>query len=200
MDRQAAEKALIHLARQSAVTSKGVRGKAFAGNVLLETDNTLYRFIDGVFSARASRTRGASNTPPAWESPPAMAGLELIGFLAAEDGLWSLSATHRPGALAVMRRYNSSSADRPFTLTSPTNACTITPSPFTPAPEADDSEDVPLDDLEISVVSSAPPISAAPASRRFPRRSEVASVRRPPAPASLTRLQPAPPSTSSSPQ
>lgn len=117
MDRERAQKALIKLARQSGATWRSVRGEAFLGETTIETSNALYRFVDGVFAARASRpARGAA---PAWESPAGMKGTELIGFLADEGGLWSLSPRWRPGAMAVVI----SRSDR-FTLTSPTLGCT----------------------------------------------------------------------------
>src|SRR5690242_20575923 len=116
MDREAAEKALVKLARQSAATWRLLRGEAFAGSTTLETANTVYRFEDGVFSARAPRSPRAL---PAWESPPNMKGVELIGFLTDEGGLWSLSSRWRPGALAVI-----TTNGQAFTLTSPTLACT----------------------------------------------------------------------------
>ena len=118
MDRQAAEKALVKIAKQTAATWRLVRNDAFAGKIVLETGNTLYRFDDGVFSGRAAKS--AANAACAWETPPNMNGVELLGFLADEGGLWSLSPRWRPGSLAVI-----STHDQAFTLTSPTIACTI---------------------------------------------------------------------------
>jgi hypothetical protein len=182
MDRDAAERALVRLARQSAATWQRIRGQTFRGHTTLETANTLYRFDDGVFAARAPRLTlhadgGAADldqtlADPAWESPPAMAGLEIIGFLADEEGLWSLSPRWRPGALAVLWRRADPAADTQredgFTLTSPTLSCVI-------------ERPVPL-------------------SRAIPERSDIFIVpsRRPPtvrrpAPDSMTRLQPVPP-------
>jgi hypothetical protein len=188
MDRDAAEKALVRLARQSAATWQRIRGQTFRGDTTIETANTLYRFKDGVFAGRAPRLAPVTEAmdlddtliDPAWESPPGMAGLELIGFLADEEGLWSLSPRWRPGALAVMwRRADAAgSSGRPegkddgFTLTSPTLACTI-----------------------------ERPREVPPPNRSIPERSDVFTVpsRRPPtvrrpAPDSMTRLQPVPPS------
>ena len=159
MDREAAEKALIKLARQSAATWRCVRGEAFLGHTTIETANTLYRFQDGVFSGRAPKV---ASTMPAWESPPNMKGVELIGFLADEGGLWSLSPRWRPGALAVI-----TTNDQAFTLTSPTLSCTIE-RPSRPLRKTPRRSDV------FAVPGSAPP-----------------TVRRP-APPSMTRLQPAP--------
>lgn len=160
MDRGSAEKALIKLARQTATTWRCIRGEAFVGETTIETANTIYRFEDGVFSGRAPRV--AKNTAPAWESPANMKGVELIGFLADEGGLWSLSPRWRPGSLAVI-----TTNDQAFTLTSPTVACTIQ-RPARPLRQAPERSDV------FMVPGSAPP-----------------TVRRP-APPSMTRLQPAP--------
>ncbi|MBX3217107.1 MAG: hypothetical protein KF850_34055 [Labilithrix sp.] len=119
LDRDAAAKALVKLASQTAATWQRVRGEAFIGETVLETGNTLYRFVDGVFSARAPRPAHADQAP-AWASPPAMKGVMLLGFLADADGLWSLSPGWRPGSLAVI-----TTNAQALTLTSPTIACTI---------------------------------------------------------------------------
>jgi hypothetical protein len=116
MDR--AREALIKIAKQTAATWQRVRGTTFLGETTIETGNTLYRFIDGVFAGRARRP--AMGTLPAWESPTDMQGVELIGFLADEGGLWSLSPRWKPSALAVMTTH-----DQAFTLTSPTLSCVI---------------------------------------------------------------------------
>ncbi|MCW5837436.1 MAG: hypothetical protein KIS78_33900 [Labilithrix sp.] len=118
MDRAAAEKALVKLAAQTAATWQRVRGEAFLGETILETANTVYRFVDGVFSARAPRARAGQ--APAWESPPAMNGVLLLGFLSDDGGLWSLSPGWRSGSLAVI-----TTNTHALTLTSPTLACTI---------------------------------------------------------------------------
>jgi len=161
MDREAAEKALIKLARQTATTWRCIRGEAFLGETTIETANTVYRFENAVFSGRARRVAGVAT--PAWESPPNMKGVELVGFLADEGGLWSLSARWRPGALAVI-----TTNDRAFTLTSPTFACTIERPARRSRPEL-------LDSARADVFMASPP----------------PTVRRP-APPSMTRLQPAP--------
>jgi len=115
MDREVASEPLIKLAEQSAATWRRVRGEAFAGETMVETGNTLYRFIDGVFSARAAKSPGGW---PAWESPAHLIGVELIGFLADEGGFWSFSPRWREGSLAVI-----ATKGKTFTLTSPTRAC-----------------------------------------------------------------------------
>lgn len=160
-DRAAAAKALIKLTKQTAVAWRSVRREAFLGEMLIATGNTLYLFVDGVFSARASKP--AEGSEPAWESPVAMAGAALIGFLADEDGLWSLSPRWRKGALAVICGAN----DR-FTLTSPTeHYAVMRPEvPLRPEPVGSDVFAVP---------GTRPP-----------------TVRRP-RPSSMTKLQVAPP-------
>jgi hypothetical protein len=126
MDRDAARRAVINLTRQSAATWQRVSRETFPGETTIETTNTLYRFKDGVFFGRAPKT--SASDAAAWESPPSMAGVELIGFLADEDGLWSLSPRWRPGSLAVLCRPGDRAAaldDGAFLLTSPTATCTI---------------------------------------------------------------------------
>jgi hypothetical protein len=146
---------LIKLAEHSAVTWS--KGEAFAGETTFETNNTVYRFQDGVFSGRAKRPEAGAE--PTWESPPAMARFELVGFLCDEGGLWSLSPRWRAGALAVI-----ATSKQVYMLTSRTIACTFRrPPPITrEAPEQSDVFELPV--------------------RRQPH------VRRPPPP-SLTRVQ-----------
>jgi hypothetical protein len=160
MDRDAAEKALIKLARQTAATWQRIRGEAFHGHTTIETGNTLYRFVDGVFSGRAPRP--AAGEAPAWESPANMKGVELLGFLADEGGLWSLSPRWRSGALAVI-----TTNEKAFTLTTPTLTCEIQ-RPEPPLRVAPQRSDV------FAIPASRPP-----------------AVRRP-APPSMTRLHPSP--------
>lgn len=157
IDRGAAEKALVKLATQTAATWQRVRGDAFLGETILETGNTLYRFVDGVFSARAPRP--AAGQAPAWAPTPSMKGVQLLGFLSDEGGLWSLSPGWRSGSLAVITTHAHA-----LTLTSPTLACTIA----RPDPSRHD----------------AAPRSPRPAAPAAP----PPTLRRP-APPSMTRLQ-----------
>lgn len=117
---------------------RGARAEVFRGAVTIETGNTLYRFEDGVFSGRAPRP--AAGSAPDWQAPPSMRGVELIGFLSDEGGLWSLSLGWRSGSMAVM-----TTSARALTLTSPTVAWAAerpeprpavvrTPSPRLPSP------------------------------------------------------------------
>ena len=161
MNRDSMQKALIKLTNRTAATWASVGNEAFLGAITIETSNAIYQFLDGVFAARAARSFGGQS--PEWESPPNMKGAKLIGFLADEGGLWSLSPRWRAGALAVI----SSTAEN-FTLTSETSSCAIErpePSLRATSPQTSDVFDVP---------GSRPP-----------------TVRRP-APPSMTRLQPAP--------
>jgi hypothetical protein len=112
MDRAAAEAALMKLARQFEGAWKKMRSKSFVGAVTIETENTTYRFVDGIFAGRAPRKRTGF---PAWEVPSWMKGVELLGFLFQDRGLWSLSQEWRAGSLAVI-----TTSSRSLTLTSPT--------------------------------------------------------------------------------
>jgi hypothetical protein len=112
IDRADAEAALQKLALKFEAAWRQMRGRSFAGTVIVETKNTTYRFVDGVFSARASLSPKAF---PVWESPGFMDGVELLGFLTRKKGLWSLSPNWEEGSLAVI-----TTQQRSLTLTSPT--------------------------------------------------------------------------------
>ena len=112
MDRAAAEAALMKLAVQFEGSWRKMRAKHFVGAVTVETQNTTYRFIDGVFVGQAPRTRAGF---PVWETPSWMRSGELLGFLFCERGRWSLSPAWRDGCFAVI-----ATASRSLTLTSPT--------------------------------------------------------------------------------
>lgn len=112
MDRAAAEAALLKLAVQFEGAWKKQRAKAFAGAVMFETENTTYRFLDGVFVGRAPRKRTGF---PVWETPSWMKDVELLGFLYEEKGRWSMSPRWREDSLAVI-----TTNARSLMLTSPT--------------------------------------------------------------------------------
>ncbi|MFO0739921.1 MAG: hypothetical protein U0270_28745 [Labilithrix sp.] len=112
MNRAAAEVALVKLSRQFEGAWRKRRERAFLGAVTFETENTTYRFIDGIFVGRAPRNRTGF---PVWDTPSWMKGVELLGFLFEERGCWSVSAEWREGALAVI-----TTLSRGLTLTSPT--------------------------------------------------------------------------------
>ena len=114
MDRIAAENALMKLAARfgKAWFKQQQQHEPFAGEVIVKTENTIYRFVDAAFAGRAN-VEGAMAT--AWEVPLGMKGVHLVGFLSRDGGLWSLAATWKPGALAVI-----TSRGQALTLTSAT--------------------------------------------------------------------------------
>lgn len=112
MDRQLAEAALEKLAPQFQLVWRRTRHRSFRGEILIDTENTTYRFVDGMFMARSTRRPHAF---PVWECPPWMKGVELVGFLHRERGMWSLAPTWSEGSLAVI-----TTSTRSLTLTSPT--------------------------------------------------------------------------------
>jgi len=90
---------LARIAPQSAAAWQALGGETFPGEVEVETSNRVYRFCDGIFVSRGSR--GATEAD---EDDGGMSNMRLVGFLADEGGLWSLSPRWRPGAHAVMWR------------------------------------------------------------------------------------------------
>lgn len=92
---------LVKLARQSAATWHALCAQAFAGETVIETENTVYRLENGVFVGRAKKA--ADRTGP-FEPAPGMLGARLLGFLVDEGGLFSISPRWRKGALAVFWR------------------------------------------------------------------------------------------------
>ena len=120
-------KMLLKLARQSAATWNAMAAEAYRGEAKLETANTIYRFIDGVFASSAQKPSRS------FEYSDALRGLRLIGFLAYEHGLWSLSPRWREGVLAVFWRPGASE-ERSIIVTSATVAFALEPAPGRPAP------------------------------------------------------------------
>jgi hypothetical protein len=163
MAREDALEPLVKLAEQSAAAWKRVRAEAFAGETIFETANTRYRFVDGIFSARAPIATEHGRV--AWESPVLLKGLELIGFFTDEGGFWSFSPKWREGALAVI-----AAEGKTFTLTSPTRAFQ-NERPLAPrqAPTRSDVFDIPRS-RPLEVRRPAPPsmtrIQAMPAALR----------------------------------
>jgi hypothetical protein len=96
---------LVKLARQSAATWHALCAQAFSGESKIETENTLYRLEDGVFAGRAKKPGAA------FETPAAMKGARLLGFLVDEGGLFSISPRWRRGALAVFWKPGSDKAE-----------------------------------------------------------------------------------------
>ena len=95
-------------------------GKAdYRGDIGLATDNSTYRFHDGVFVSRAKRPQTF------FDSPRSMRGLVLVGFLSEDDAhdRWVLATEWRAGAHAVFWRVGGADATS-FVLTSPTSSFT----------------------------------------------------------------------------
>lgn len=91
---------LANLAKQPAPTWMAMAEQAFRGEAQVETANSVYLFREGVLVGRAtkpSRAFEALRTPRA---------LQLVGFLRYENGLWSLSAQWRIGAVGVLFKRN----------------------------------------------------------------------------------------------
>lgn len=86
---------LVKLARQSAATWHALCAQTFAGEVTIETENTIYLLENGIFASKAKKPERV------FETPPSMKGARLLGFLCDEGGLWSISPRWRKGALAV---------------------------------------------------------------------------------------------------
>lgn len=104
---------LVKLAMRSAAAWHALGPRVFPGELSVETANSTYRFKDGVFLGRVRR-------PARWfDAPRAMRGLRLVGFLADEGGLYSLSPRWRAGAHAVLWKPGETTDERAFTLTSP---------------------------------------------------------------------------------
>jgi hypothetical protein len=154
------KKMLAKLARESAATWNALAAEAFRGEARFETANTIYRFIDGVFASSAQKPSRS------FEYPDALHGIRLIGFLAYENGLWSLSPRWRPGVLGVFWR-SGGMDERSFVVTS----ATVSFSLESPAAR-----------------SSKNRISVSGVVRRA--ESRPPTLRRP-APPSMTRLHPA---------
>lgn len=104
---------LRSIAPCSAATWQAASKRAFRGELSVETAHTLYRFKDGVFVSRLKRPHRS------FDAPKAMRGLAILGFLADEGGLWSLSTGFTEGAHAVLWRPATEGGPASFTITSP---------------------------------------------------------------------------------
>jgi hypothetical protein len=153
-------KMLVKLARQSAATWNAMAAEAFRGEAKFETANTIYRFIDGVFASSAQKPSRS------FDYPDALRGIRLIGFLAYENGLWSLSPRWRSGSLAVFWRPGASD-ERSIIVTSATVAFALEAPPARPSKKI----------VSISGIVRKP-------------ESRPPTLRRP-APPSMTRILPA---------
>ena len=110
---------LAKIAPQSAAAWHALGGRAFPGEISLETSNGLYRFRNGVFQSRARRPLRS------FDAPKEMRGMRLIGFLADEGGFWSLSPRWREGSHAVLWKPGDAVDPKSFMLTSPTISIAI---------------------------------------------------------------------------
>jgi len=121
---------LAKIGPHSAAVWHALGAQTFPGELSVATDNSIYRFKNGVFLSRAKKAERS------FDCPKAMRALRLIGFLHHEGGLWSLSPRWRDGAHAVMWKPGSTDASS-FILTSPTSSFTIDepePKPGNPEP------------------------------------------------------------------
>lgn len=123
---------LAKLAPQSATAWLALGAKAFPGELSIATDNSVYRFKNGIFLSRAKKPSRS------FECPREMRGLRLVGFFHDEGGLWSFSSRWREGSHAVMWKPSATEAEAPtFILTSATASFTLEepePKPADPEP------------------------------------------------------------------
>ena len=154
---------LVKLARQSAAAWHALGARAFPGEAHVTTAHRIYRFHDGLFAGRGPRPAGPL------ETPEAMRDVRLIGFLAEEGGLFSLSPRWALGSCAVLWKPGAFE-ERSFVSTSPTVAFTRT-----------EPQPVPWADVP-------PPPSSSVVRKRLTRPPLISR----PAPPSMTRLHAAP--------
>ncbi len=86
---------LVKIAPQSSAAWEATGTQEFRGKTSIETGNSVYEFLDGLFVKRRAKGTGAIE-------PARVAGVRLIGFVADEGGFWSLSTRWRRGACAVL--------------------------------------------------------------------------------------------------
>jgi hypothetical protein len=129
---------LVKIAMRSAEAWHALGDRVFAGELSLETANRTYRFTNGVFLGRSHRLARR------FDVPASMRGMRLIGFLADEGGLYSLSPRWRVGSHGVLWRPEKPGVAidaRSFVLTSPTIAMAAErpepkPEPWSQSPDA----------------------------------------------------------------
>lgn len=165
---------LATLAPMSASAWHALGAQTFPGELSVATDNSVYRFKNGVFLGRAKKG-GRS-----FDYPASMRGTRLVGFLYDEGGLWSLSPRWRAGAHAVLWKPGATDEES-FILTSPTQALALEePEPRPAQPEPTPSPWAARGPAESGV--RIRPIAQPPSIR-------------PPVPASMTRIHCAMPAT-----
>lgn len=122
---------LAKLAPMSAASWHALGARLFPGELSLATDNSVYRFKNGIFLSRAKKNARS------FECPKSMRALRLIDFVHDEGGLWSLSPRWRAGAHAVLWKPGEID-EQSFVLTSPTSDFTLEepdPKPSEPEPK-----------------------------------------------------------------
>ncbi len=119
---------LATLAPQSAAAWNAIGSRVYPGELSIATDNSVYRFRNGIFMSRAKKPARS------FEAPKEMRGLRIIGFLREEGGRWSLSPLWRAGARAVMWKPEHQDTTA-FILTSPTIDFTIEEPEPKPGPQ-----------------------------------------------------------------
>jgi hypothetical protein len=163
---------LSQLAPDAAAEWKMLGTTTFPGELSIATDNSIYRFRNGVFVSRAKK--------PArfFDAPKAMRGTLMIGFLHEDDvaDLWSLAPHWLLGSHAVLWREGGMDAAS-FILTSPTASFTLEEPEPKPSP---DPEPAPW-------VARRAPSHSGIIERRIARPPSF----RMPLPPSMTRLHPA---------
>src|SRR4051794_7821700 len=89
---------LCNLAPHSVTEWKTLGTTAFAGEASVATDNSVYRFRNGMFISRAKKPSRF------FDAPKAMRGKILVGFLHEDDvsDLWSLAPRWLLGSHAVL--------------------------------------------------------------------------------------------------
>jgi hypothetical protein len=161
---------LSQMASRSVETWRTLGQSAFPGELSLATDNSVYRFRNGMFVSRAKK--------PArfFDAPKAMRGMLIVGFLHEDDegDLWTLETEWRLGSHAVLWRAGGTDAAS-FILTSPTASFTLEEPEPKPQPEP------------IPWVARRNPSHSGIIQRRIARPPSF----RMPLPPSMTRLHPA---------
>ncbi len=166
---------LSQLAPRAAEAWKTLGSTAYAGELSIATDNSVYRFRNGVFVSRAKKPARS------FDAPKAMCGLVLVGLLHEDDeeDLWTLSVAWRPGSHAVLWRAGGTDAAS-FILTSPTASFAL-----------EEPEPKPDPDFNPWTMRRSPSHSGVVVMNAAPRRMARPPSIRMPLPPSMTRLHPA---------
>src|SRR5579883_1561752 len=87
-------------ARQARLWGTAPVPPCFAGELRIETRNTVYELRDGVCQAASRRERA----PVSKSNPASFVGMRVVGWLTREDPQGGLTLDWRPGAYAVLWR------------------------------------------------------------------------------------------------